>query len=93
MTKIVRTAYRTYYPPFRHKGREWRIEYRVISRTFDLYQSGQLQGKYRHSDLALLTVLRFITGFDGDEVPPKYRPQLKTIEKAFHIQFQGLPDE
>lgn len=93
MSRIKRGHYYLLYPEYRWKNTTFRIEYRQISRTFNLYQNGQLYGKYRHSDLALLTLLRLITGYTGDEVPAKYQPQLKQLEKAFELKYQGLVDD
>lgn len=92
MTRISYAKYRTFYPPYRDKGREYRIEYRQISRTYDVYASGQLLGKFCHSDLALLAVLQQVTGFKGDEVPPKHKTRFNAIQKACQITYQGLVD-
>lgn len=93
MSRVKHGHYARFYPEYRVRNTAFRIEYRQISRTFDLYQNGQLYGKFRHSDLALLTVLRLTTGYTGDEVPDKYQPKLKQLEKAFELPYQGLIDE
>ncbi|MDP0260277.1 hypothetical protein Q7296_08760, partial [Glaesserella parasuis] len=95
-TQIVGEAlgqYRTFYPRFIYGKRCYSLEYRQISRTFDLYRNGRLLGKYIHSDFVLLAVIRNITGYKGDEVPEKYRPLLQQVEKGFSLCYQGLVDE
>lgn len=85
--------YRTFYPKATVKGKTFYLEYRQISRTFDLYHrdhNGKLIGKYPHSDFALLAVVGQLTGFKGDELPPKHKSLMKQIEKQFGIKYQGL---
>lgn len=93
MSQIKRCHYRDFFPTVHHKGQAFRIEYRKASRTYDLYQNGQLYGKYRHSDLALLAVLRVISGFNGDDVPDKLKRTLNALAKKFEITYQGLADD
>lgn len=85
--------YRTFYPHFIYGKRCYTLEYRQISRTFDLYLNGRLLGKYLHSDFALLAVIYNITGFRGDEVSEKHKALLQKIEKGFTVRYQGLTDE
>ncbi|RRN04777.1 hypothetical protein EIM44_04890 [Bibersteinia trehalosi] len=91
--RIIECHYYTQYPEAKVKGKLFSISYRVLSRTWDLYQNGQLYGRFRHSDLALLEILRLTVGLRGDELPPKFEPLMASLEKRFLISYQGLESE
>lgn len=91
--KIRVSHYYTLYPECRVKGRLFTIRYRVLSRRYELFQNGVLYGRYLHSDLALLEILRLTAGLIGDELPPKFEPLMKTLEKRFLIRYEGLESD
>lgn len=91
--RIVECHYYTQYPESKVKGRLFSIRYRVLSRTWDLYQNGQLYGRFRHSDFALLEILRLTVGLKGDELPAKFAPLMKELEKRFLISYVGFENE
>lgn len=91
--KVIESHFYMQYPEAMVKGKLFTIRYRVLSRKWELFQNGQLYGRYLHSDLALLEILRLTAGLRGDELPPKLEPLMKTLEKRFLISYQGLSDE
>ncbi|KMK50650.1 hypothetical protein RO21_10590 [[Actinobacillus] muris] len=93
MSKISYGRYCTFYPKVNIGKHRFYLEYRQISRTFDLYHNGNLCGKYRHSDFALLKALHILTSWQGDTVPAKHRALLQKLEQGFEIHYQGLGNE
>lgn len=94
MAKVGR--YRIFYPTFTVKGKTFYVEYRQLSRTFDLYQNnhqGKLLGKYRHLDFVMLAIVKQFTGYKGDEFPLQHKALITQIEKGLGEKYQGLTDE
>lgn len=91
--RIVECYYYTQFPECMVKGKLFSIKYRQLSRRYELYQNGNLVGRYLHSDFALLAILKLTAGLKGDELPPKFKPLMTTLEKRFLISYQGLESE
>lgn len=91
--RIIECHYYTLFPECKVKGKLFSIKYRQLSRRYELYQDGKLIGRYLHSDFALLAILKLTAGLKGDELPPKFEPLMKTLEKRFLISYQGMTSE
>lgn len=88
-SRIIQCHYYRLYPTTKVKGRDFTIRYRVLSRRWELYQNGVLHGRFIHSDLALLEILRLTAGLRGDELPESMKPLMATLEKRFLLSYQG----
>lgn len=93
MNRIVENRYSTEYPPAKVGRNTYKIVYRVLSRKYHLSRNGVALGAFWHTDLALLAILRDISGFQGDEPPPRFAKKLAKLEQQFNIKFQGLPQD
>lgn len=88
--KIIECHYYTQFPQAKCKGKLFSIKYRKLSRCYELFQDGRLVGRFKHSDFALLEILRITVGIEGDELPAKHAPLMKELEKRFLISYIGF---
>ena len=72
-------------------GRVFAIEYYPLKRRWSVFnKDGNEIAAFKHSDLALMFILRQFTPWQGDECPPQYRHIMSKIEQLTGLKYQGL---
>ncbi|MDP8173659.1 hypothetical protein QJU93_09860 [Pasteurella skyensis] len=78
------------YPKITLGKREWQIEYSTIRQRYQLFKNNKLYKEFFHTDHALMEILRYEKGWQGDEVPAKHKYFFNQLQQKFGIKYQGF---
>lgn len=94
MGEIEKNAFTTRYPTAKsHKGTQYDLIYRVLTRKYHLLRNGREIGRYWTTDSAIHAIIRLETGFQSDELSSKLIKSAERLANQFGITYQGLGEE
>lgn len=93
----IYNRYGVTYPTFKRGKRSFWIEYSQTKRRYLVFENGKEICRTKQSNEALITVLKRITPYSGDDwsdkPPEPYTKTLALLEKIFYLPFVELVED